>query len=83
MQIKDASVGLEVVRSIGDYVVGRTGTVLNVDYSKNRVRVDWKGNTNTWVNTNCVEPLTIPYKIIPASFDKAGRRTSWAKYNKL
>lgn len=63
MDFKKAKLGLEVVRSKGDYVVGRTGNVIELDDIKKRVRVQW-GNLKTWVKVEAVEPTSIPYEII-------------------
>lgn len=64
MNIIDAEISMEVVRSVGDYVVGRTGLIMDIDINANRVRVDWKGNTRTWVAVSSVEPTIIPYEIV-------------------
>ena len=58
------TIGTEVVRSTGDYVVGRIGNVVAIDTDKNRVQVAWKGATTTWVSVNAVEPTSIHYKIV-------------------
>lgn len=60
MNIQNASIGLEVVRAKGDYVVGRVGIIEEIDTQKNRVKVSW----GTWVSISVVEPTSIPYEII-------------------
>jgi hypothetical protein len=60
MNIQNASIGLEVVRAKGDYVVGRVGIIEEIDIQKNRVKVSW----GTWVSISVVEPTSIPYEII-------------------
>jgi len=58
------TIGTEVVRSKGDYVVGRTGLIVAIDLDKNRAQVAWKGETKTWVSFKAIEPTSIPYKIL-------------------
>ena len=58
--------GLRVVRSKGDYVVGRTGLVLEVDLEKNRANVDWDSCGKSWVSFLSIEDESEPYEIIPA-----------------
>lgn len=66
--MKNATIGQEVVRSKGDYVVGRIGNVVAIDTEKQRAQVDWKGETTTWVSFGSLEPTSTPYEIIrPAS----------------
>jgi predicted metal-dependent hydrolase len=66
MNIQNASIGLEVVRAKGDYVVGRVGIIEEVDTKKNRVKVSW----GTWVSISVVEPTSIPYEIIDGYMQK-------------
>lgn len=63
MLSQDAKIGIRVVRSKGDYVVGRTGEIIEIDNEKNRVRVDWNEGTRTWVAIGSVELESIPYEI--------------------
>lgn len=66
--MKNATIGQQVVRSKGDYVVGRIGNVVAIDAEKNRAQVEWNGNTKTWVSFGSLEPTSTPYEIIrPAS----------------
>ena len=65
MEIHNAQIDLVVVRSKGDYVVGRTGRIVDIDKDKRRVRVAWEGFNKTWVLADCVEPIMNPYKIEP------------------
>lgn len=60
------SIGTEVVRSKGDYTVGRTGFVVALDEQKNRVQVEWiqtRGGfpvTKRWdKQTKTWEPATL------------------------
>lgn len=62
---KNIQIGNQVVRSKGDYVVGRTGIVLAIDTEKNRVQVQWDC-VKTWVSIDAVELTSIPYEIIPS-----------------
>ena len=75
-------IGLEVVRSKGDYVVGRIGKVVAIDFDKNRAQVQWNHENKTWVSFSVIEPTSIPYEIIPA---KQISRFKWAnrKYAKI
>jgi hypothetical protein len=82
MNFQDTQIGQQVVRSKGDYVVGRIGEIIDKDEIKNRVRVAWVGENRTWVSVNSIEPTFIPYEIIPAQFDKNGRGTSWPVYKR-
>jgi hypothetical protein len=66
--MKTARIDQEVIRTKGDYVVGRKGRVIEIDTEKNRVRVNWYGNTKTWVSLNVIEateeevkPYTVMY----------------------
>jgi hypothetical protein len=66
MNIQNATIGLEVVRSKGDYVVGRVGNIIDIDTEKNRVKVSW----GTWVSVSVVEPTSIAYQIIEGYMNK-------------
>jgi len=68
-------IGTEVVRSKGDYVVGRIGSVVAIDLDKNRAQVYWNGIT-TWVSFNALELTSTPYEI-----DRTTGK--WPKYKKL
>jgi hypothetical protein len=57
-------IGTEVVRSKGDYVVGRVGVIVEIDEVKNRAQVAWGGNPKTWVSLNAIMPTSIPYEIV-------------------
>lgn len=70
--IKGFEIGNEVVRSKGDYVVGRIGVIIELDEINERARVDWKGNPKTWVKYDVIEKTEIPYEIKP------GKR--WSQY---
>jgi hypothetical protein len=69
-------IGTEVVRSKGDYVVGRVGNVIEIDEEKNRVKVSW----GTWVSVTAVEPTSIPYEITP--YEEYKGKHKWAKYKR-
>lgn len=62
--MKNVKIEQEVVRSKGDYVVGRVGTVISIDSEKRRAQVKWKGQTTTWVSFDSIEPTSIPYEIV-------------------
>lgn len=63
----------EVVRSAGDYVVGRIGVIVALDLEKNRAQVDWNNDPKTWVSFKVIEPTSIPYRIIPGHSTGSGR----------
>lgn len=73
MDKANLTIGQQVVRSKGDYVVGRVGTVVAIDFEKNRAQVQWHGNTKTWVAFNAIELTSIPYEIVK-------RKGRWPKY---
>ena len=73
-------IGQEVVRTKGDYVVGRTGRILDLDLTKGRAQVQW--GTKSWVSFNSIELISIPYKIIPSHTNKKGNFV-YPKYIKL
>lgn len=66
MNATEVKIGLEVVRSKGDYVVGRVGIVIAIDAEKNRAQVNW----GSWVSFTVIEPTSIPYEIKPATETK-------------
>jgi hypothetical protein len=65
MENSKVSIGLEVVRSKGDYVVGRIGNIIAIDTEKNRAQVEWTTAPKSWVSFSALEPTSIPYEIIP------------------
>lgn len=62
--MKNITIGTEVVRSKGDYVVGRTGVVIALDTENNRAQVEWYTASTSWVKIGAIEPTSIPYEII-------------------
>jgi hypothetical protein len=82
MTTQNFQIGQEVVRSKGDYVVGRTGLIVNIDLLKNRAQVSWNGDTTTWVSFNALELTSIPYEII-ASYQKDKYTWTNPKYKRL
>lgn len=78
-----ANLNDRVVRSKGDYVVGRTGTVVALDLEKNRAQVQWDQDTKTWVSFTALELESIPYQIIPGTFNKKKGYDSYPKYKKV
>jgi hypothetical protein len=89
MKIENAIIGLEVVRSKGDHVVGFIGDILEIDTEKNRVRVNWTNRgawkaLKTWVKIEVIEPTSIPYEIIKGYTKNNHLRTwVWQKYKTL
>jgi len=62
------NIGQEVVRTKGDYVVGRVGIIIAIE--NNRVQVKWDGNGTSKVSLNSIELTSIPYEIKPATEKK-------------
>ena len=65
MELQKFSVGQEVVRSKGEYVVGRLGVILSIENEK--AKVNWQGCKISQVAISAIEPVAIPYEIIPAA----------------
>ena len=82
--MKNTTIGTEVVRSKGDYVVGRIGIVIAIDAEKNRAQVEWNNNPKTWVKMEAIEPTSIPYEILPPrpTCQRTGR-SYWQTYKRL
>ena len=81
----NVKIGTEVVRSKGDYVVGRIGNVVAIDLDKNRAQVYWNGSSNvtkTWVSFTAIELTSIPYEII-APYKKDKYTWTTPKYKRL
>jgi hypothetical protein len=84
------TIGSEVVRSKGDYVVGRVGIVIEIDAEKNRAKVEWNNAANdwalpkTWVKMEAIEPTSIPYEILPPrpTCQRTGK-SYWQTYNRI
>lgn len=62
---KQFKIGQEVVRSKGNYVVGRIGIIKEIDLIKNRAQVDWSYGIMTWVSFSALELTSVPYSIKP------------------
>ena len=75
MTTLEAQIGVEVVRSKGDYVVGRKGLIVAIDADKNRAQVAWHKETTTWVSLASMELASIPYEIKVSQKDKWSRKT--------
>ena len=81
---KNFTIGTEVVRSKGDYVVGRTGIIIAIDSVNSRAQVDWYTASKSWVKFDCLESTSIPYEILPAKPTcKRTGRNYWQTYRKL
>jgi len=74
-------IGDEVVRSKGDYVVGRIGNVIEIDAEKQRARVQWVG-VKTWCKFDVLELTSIPYEIIEPIYPNNGGRGRFPIYRK-
>ena len=57
-------IGQRVVRSKGDYVVGRTGVITAIDADKLRANVAWDNDPKSWVKFESLELESIPYVIM-------------------
>jgi hypothetical protein len=82
MATLDVQIGTEVVRSKGDYVVGRVGKVIAIDTEKNRAQVEWNNDPKSWVSFTALELTSIPYEIIP-SYQKDKYTWTNPKYKRL
>lgn len=82
MDLSNIKTGLRVVRSKGDYVVGREGVVVALDAEKNRAQVEWDSAPKTWVSLTALEDASIPYTISEWSMDKRTGRQSYPKYSR-
>lgn len=52
--MKEFLIGDQVIRSKGDYVVGRVGKIIEIDSLNRRARVEWEGSPRTWVKFNVI-----------------------------
>lgn len=80
------TIGQEVVRTKGDYVVGNTGSIIAIDTEKNRAQVDWNESSITWVSFKSLELTSIPYEIIPFKEwrnHKGEYKMSYPKYKRI
>jgi len=67
MKIEEVKIGHQVVRSKGDYVVGRKGVILATEVDrlgKNRAQIMWDSGPKTWVNIKVIESTNVPYAIV-------------------
>ena len=78
-----ATLGQRVVRSKGDYVVGRVGEILEIDTEKQRARVGWDQADRSWVAFKSLELESVPYEILPGSYNKKTGRFANPKYRAL
>ena len=76
MNIQDAKIGLEVVRTNGGYTVGQVSLIDQIDEKTNRVHT----TQGYWVKINGFEPTSIPYEITEAKYDKKTGRVTNPKY---
>ena len=72
--------GQRVVRSKGDYVVGRVGAIVEIDTEKQRAQVQWDGETKTWVAFASMELESKPYRIEAGSYNPKTGRVTYPKY---
>lgn len=83
MKATEVTLDIEVVRSKGDYVVGRVGKIVAIDKVKNRAQVQWYNAPTTWVSFNAIEPTASPYTIVPGSYNPKTGRHSYPKYQRF
>ena len=76
----DFKAGFRVVRSKGDYVVGRVGTVIAVDLEKSRALIKWDAAPKSWVTFTALEDASKPFKLTEFSICKRTGRRSYPKY---
>jgi len=81
MTIQEIEVGKRVVRSKGDYVVGRLGTIVGI--AEGRARVSWEGETTTWVKADVIEDAAKPYGFTEFKHDRRTGKRSYPKYYRL
>ena len=65
--MKEFLIGDQVIRSKGDYVVGRVGKIIEIDSLNRRARVEWEGSPRTWVKFDVIELASIPCEILTNS----------------
>ena len=65
--MKEFLIGDQVIRSKGDYVVGRVGKIIEIDSLNRRARVEWEGSPRTWVKFDVIELASIPCEILTTS----------------
>ena len=78
MKAEDLKIGLKVVRSKGDYVVGRLGTI--VEIVEGRARVDWEEAPKSMVKADVIEDASKPYGFTEYKRDRRTGRISYPKY---
>ncbi len=82
MTNSNIQIGQEVVRSKGDYTVGRIGNVVAIDLEKNKAQVSWNIHNKTWVSINAIELTSIPYEII-TTIPKDKYTNTFPKYKRI
>lgn len=83
--MKKFEVGQEVVRSKGDYVVGRVGKIIAI-VGENRAQVEWYKDPKSKVSFDSLELTSIPYEITKGyELRKNGVYIKWVhgKYKRL
>jgi hypothetical protein len=63
MTTQNFQIGQEIVRSKGDYVVGRVGVIIALDTEKKRAQVKWNEDPKSWVLFTAIELTSKPYVI--------------------
>ena len=77
------TIGQEVVRTKGDYVVGRKGSVLAIDTEKNRVQVQWYGSNKTWISAKVIEPTLASPEFITKKIIYKGQEVEAINFGSL
>jgi hypothetical protein len=81
MEALKLQIGLIVVRSKGDYVVGRLGAI--VEIVEGRARVEWEGAPKSMVKADVIEDAATPYGFTEFKYDRRTGRKTYPKYYTL
>jgi hypothetical protein len=92
MKANEIQIGKKVVKSIANIVtIGKIGTIVDVDFDKQKVQVDWSSRdidsrfaaSKTWIRFDAVEDESIPYIITKSIIDKKTGKIIWPKYQRI
>jgi hypothetical protein len=92
MKANEIQIGKKVVKSIANIVtIGKIGTIVDVDFDKQKVQVDWSSRdidsrfaaSKTWIRFDSVEDESIPYIITKSIIDKKTGKIIWPKYQRI
>lgn len=74
MNIKDAEIGMEVVKAKGDNI-GVVSVITDIDVQRGRMKTDF----GFWAKCECFEPAYIPFEIIPGYMKRMKNKNVWVK----